>query len=477
MRSLAAIFGVIACGGGAVPPAVVGDQPTDTFVAKPPAQTPDRDRTEKKAAPDPLFPERKAGWDELSAAGKKAADSLAREYLPFATTAKTPRRAVSALIAMAEATAGAAELSGDRVDAKPGSIYFWSGPGGDAAAIVRVGSRPITDGVRLVVAAVDAPRIDLKQNPVYDEAGITMLDTYFYGAVEWQSWLVTAMALYVYAARPGSSSGNIDLVVGEAETDPVLSIPDLLPHLSGRVQRKQVVDSAERLDAVAASSRAALTEFLSGHGVDDRAFQDAEASLVPAGPAVFVGVDRALIAGYGHSHRALAFAATRALLDENAPTHAAMVVVISKLETESTGSSGPAFVKTALSRALGALSEHGRDIDILDTRRAYSRSSAVISARIEAAERNKGIAMNTRADDALPDATRRAIDRMAASGAQLQVTFDASWQGDTRRLAALDIDAVGVALPTTGYGTPMELLSVLDLYSGYLAMRGWMTAK
>jgi aspartyl aminopeptidase len=303
-----------------------------------------------------------------------------------------------------------------------------------------------------------------------------MFDTFFYGDVDWKSWLVTPMALHVYAARPGSSSGDVDLVIGEAETDPVLSIPDLLPHLSGKAQRKQVVDSPERLDAIAAGSRAALDTFLSSQGIDVRTFEDAEVYLLPAGPAVFVGVDRGLIAGYGHSHRALAFAATRALLAEEAPEYTSAVILISNSEI-GTGASGPAFIQTALSRVLGALSKDGSDTDVLDTRRAYARSAVLMSARIEAAERNKGIAMNTRADDALPDATRRAIDRMTSTGAQVQVTFDKSWQSQTRKLAALDMDAVGIGLPTTGHGTPMELISVLDLYSGHLALRGWMTAK
>lgn len=453
------------------PPASVGEVPSDTFREnKPPEHADD------KPPPDPLFPERKAGWGELSSEDEKLADRLAVEYVELATAGKTPRRAVAALVKLAS-EAGSTELPADKSAAEPGALFSWVRPGGDAGLVLRVGKRPVTDGMRMIIAAVDSPRIDLKQTPVYDKAGLIMLDTFFYGPVDYKSWLVTPMALYLYAARPGSATGDIELVVGEAETDPVLSIPDLLPHLSRKVQRNAIVDSPERLDAVAASSRAALIAFLSGHAIDERTFEDAEAYLLPAGPATLVGADRGLIAAYGHSHKVLAFAAVKALLDEAEPDRTSVVVFVSNSHVEGGGPGGMPFVKTAISRILGALSEAGAETDLLDTRRTYARSAALLAARIEVAERNKGVAINTRADDALPAATRTAIDRMVAGGAQVQVTYDGSWQSATRSLGVLDIDAVGVGLPTTGYGTPMELLSVLDLLSGYRGFRGWITAQ
>jgi aspartyl aminopeptidase len=415
---------------------------------------------------DPLFPARQVGWAEVDAAGRARAAKLAAEYRDFLSAAKTPRRAVASLVALAKA-AGATELAAGQ-DGQPGTLYYAVGPGGDAAVFVRAGSQPIARGMRIVVAGIDAPRIDLKQTPVFDKANLAMLDTFVYGEIDAKRWLVTPLALYVHRGRPGAV---VDFSIGEAEGEPVFSIPDLLPHLSSKVQAEQVVDSFERLDAVGAGTRAAWTQLLAERGIDDGMLAEVEAYLVPAGPAVLAGVDGAMISGYGHRHRALAWGAVRALLDEAAPEQTAVVIALSKLEIGGTGSSGLGFATTAISRAIEALA--GPELDVLDVRRAYARS-AMLASDGAPGEVNHGVAIDARADDAMPDATRRAIDRFTAGGAQHQLLFDGSGDSAANELAELDIDAVGVSVPTQGEPGPIELLSALDLYSGYLACRAWM---
>jgi aspartyl aminopeptidase len=409
----------------------------------------------------------------VDAAGHARAAALAASYAAFLGAGKTPRRAVSGLLALAAEQARA-------IDAAPtataGELLTWVGPGGDAVALIRVGRRPVTDGMRIVVAGIDAPRIDLKQSPIYDRANLAMLDTAVYGQIDAKSWLATPLALYLYASRRGAASGDVDLAIGDAEGEPVLAIADLLPHLSGKAQAQQVVDSLERLDAIGAGSRAGLSAFLDAHGLDAASLSDAEVSLVPAGPAVPVGVDGALIAGYGHRHRGLAWAAVRALVDEPTPENTSVVIAVSKLAIGGTGSSGLAFVQTAASLVLERLGAEGDAIDALGTRRAYARSSLLVSVPLDG-KQNEGVILSARADDALPDSTRRAIDRFTEGGAQLQIVFDVAGHDASRQLSSLDLDAVGVALPTTGNGGPIELLSALDLYSGYLACRAWFARR
>jgi aspartyl aminopeptidase len=421
-----------------------------------------------------VFPQRIQGWDAVDSATAERIGRFAGEYADFLATAKTPRRAVSGLVALFQD--GATELTpGKRPARAPGSRYFFVSPGGDAAAFVRLGETPLEQGARVIVAAVDAPHIQLKQVPGYSKAGLVMLDTELYGDLDLESWLSRPLALYLHVARPGAADGGLDVIVGEAASDPVLLIPDLAPHLSRKAQGRQIVDSPERMDAVAARSRHAWAGFLASQGLDERTLAQAEASLVPAGRPEFIGVDRALLSGHGHSHRAFAYAAVRALSEAGAGKNAAVVIVVSRAAVRGEGSSGWDFVKTGLSHVLGALSEKGAALDILDTRRMYARSAALVTAPLTG-ELGKGLILDPRSDDAVPRATRTALDSLTRAGAQYQMSEKGGW-GPARRLSSLDMDFVDIAIPTKGKGAPVELLSTLDLYQAWLAATSWLAGS
>lgn len=462
MWRVALIF-VVACGG----------RPPAPSVAETPAPAPatgEAPATADKA--DPLFPAHEHGWKALDAAGRQQARALADDYAGFLDAGRTPRRAVAGLIDRFGATELAA---GARAPAEPGTRFWFVAPGGDAAALVRVGSRPLADGLRILVAAVDAPRIDLKQSPVQAEGGLIMLDTYLYGPLDLAAWLTRPLALHLHAARPGASAGAIDLVIGDGPDEPVLVIPDLLPHLSRHVQGTAIVDRPERMDAIAARSLEGLVATLREQGLDESVFADAEVSLVPAAAPAFIGVDRALLAGYGHGHRALAFAAMRALVDGPTPAHTAVVVLVSKNQIGGTGATGVAFVEPALRRVIAALHPVAEP-DVLDVSRVLARSQALVARRLEG-ERNHGVIFDVSSDDALPAAMRRVLDAVRGAGAQVQIVSEGGWGSDARVLAGLDFDAVDIGLPLEGAGTPLELLSVLDLHAGYLAAIGWLTGS
>ena len=431
-------------------------------------------RPGKAGKAETLFPKGKRGWAIVDKATMGQVDSFAVGYASYLAAAKTPRKAVAELVKMFGD--GASRLEPGARPARAAGGRFWLiGAGGDMAAFAVLGKRPIEDGARIVVASVDAPRIELKQAPIRSKAGMLMLDTVLHGQVDLASWLAQPLALYLYAARPGAQDGAVDLVVGEAESDPILVIPDVLPHLSRRVQKKSIVDSAERMDAVAASSHAKWTRFLSKQGMDEQVLTHAEASLVPAGPARFVGVDRALLAGYGHSSRAFAYAAVRALANSKTSDHTAIVILVSREVTGDREASHMAFVKTALSQLSSALSERGEALDALETRRFYARSAALVSARFKGTP-SLGLVLSPRSDDAVPRATRRVLDVLDAGKIQYQM-HDERARGNARALSVLDMDAVDISIPTSGYGTPREVLSTLDLYQAHQACARWLTLK
>lgn len=477
-RTLAALALVAGCSGGPRPPAPVEPAPAVTPapnadpIELPPETVPAGEGEADEEVDPAAYPDKKTGWKHVDDATRALIDAYAVDYASFLSTAKTPRKAVAELLA----AFGAATYleAGDTPETAAGSRLYFSTSGGDAAAFVVAGKRPVEEGARIIIAAVDAPRIDLKQSPIYDEAGFAMLDTFLYGDLDLKSWLSQPLALHLYAARPGAKDGDVDLVVGEDPTDPVFVIPDLLPHLSRKVQRRKIVDSAERMDAIGARTRKALVEYLAGEGIDEAIFATAEASLVPAGPAQLIGVDRAMVAGYGHSHRAFAYAAVRALAAAEAPMHTAIVIVISKSQIGYTGDSGTGFVKSAMSRIIGALAASGIDSDVLDTRRIYTRSAALIAHRSKG-QLNDGLILDPGSDDALPEATRRVLDTLDGAGAAYQLADEPSWGSPARSLATLDMDVVQIAIPTTGHSSPLELMSTLDLYQAHLAGTAWLT--
>lgn len=254
----------VACGAPASGPTATG--PTSAPASSAEESAPDAaksaksaksDQSEKKAE-DPLFPTRKKGWKSLASDDRSAAVAMAADYLDFIDRAKTPRRAITALVDVAREVGGAALDSSAASGPKPGGLYYFVARGGDAAALYRRGIQPVSDGVQLIVVSVDAPRVELKQTPVYEKHGIAMMQTALHGRLDWKSWMVHPIALYVFVDR--GAGRPTDVVIGEAADDPVLSIPDLLPHLSRGVQRRDnPVDSPERLDALAGAGRAAST--------------------------------------------------------------------------------------------------------------------------------------------------------------------------------------------------------------------------
>jgi aspartyl aminopeptidase len=407
-----------------------------------------------------LFPESKAGWKHVDRATRARIDELARDYVGFLARSKTPRRAVAALVDVFRA-AGAAPL-GDSLEA--GQRAFWIAPGGDAALLVIGGRGGAAAGVRAVVAAVDGPRIDLKQVPLYQHDTAAMLDTALYGQLTLESWLVRPLALYLYLARPKP----IELAIGEAPGDPVFDIPDVPIHLARTVQSKErPVADPERMDAYAGVSAAAVRAALRARGLGEADLVEAEAYLVPAGPPALIGVDRAMVAGYAQSQLALAYLATRALAAA-APDQATLaVILVSKSQVDNAGATGVGFVGRALSRALSAL---GGELDILASRRAHARSALLVAATAKGAP-NAGLVLSPEADDALPVARRRALDRFERVRVPVQI---GEGESDAAvNLGALDVDAVALSIPVKSRGAPLELCSTLDLHYALSGLASW----
>ena len=296
---------------------------------------------------------KKANVFEAKSADERAAMmAFANDYKAWLDVSKTEREAVSETEAILKA-AGFKEYSlGDKVNA--GDKLYLNNRGKSIFAMT-IGSEPIENGVRIMASHVDAPRIDLKPNPLFDNEGIGYFKTHYYGGIRKYQWTTIPLALHGVVTKADGTVVNV--TIGEDAGDPVLCISDLLPHLAKDQNQKTLGQAftGEGLNIMICSSpyidedgeiadegvklnvMAILNE---KYGIVETDFISAELSVVPAGKSVDVGLDRWLIGGYGHDDRCCAYTSIRALLDASDSVHTNIVVLADKEEVGSCGVTG-----------------------------------------------------------------------------------------------------------------------------------------
>ena len=269
-----------------------------------------------------------------------------------------------------------------------------------------IGKTPSAKGIRVVGGHTDAPRLDLKPRPVYEKGGVVYFDTHMYGGIKKYQWLVLPLALYGVIVRKDGS--KVEVAIGDDPKDPVFMISDILPHL-GKDQEKKTIKEffpAEDMDVIAATDadsayagdkekdkkgeavRKSFVELLKKkYDVTEEDLLSAELEIVPAGLPREVGLDRSLIAAYGHDDRVCAYAGLSALLDvakaKTPPVRTCACILCDKEEIGSTGASGmeSSFFENTVAELLDRESSGSRDIDV---RRALE-ASTMLSADVTAA--------------------------------------------------------------------------------------------
>lgn len=308
-------------------------------------------------------------------------------YMDFLAKGKTERRCYAAAIELLT-KAGFKELSTLKT-LKPGD-RVWRGYHAKTLMACVIGQTPSAAGIRVVGGHTDAPRLDLKPRPVYEKGGLVYFDTHVYGGIKKYQWLVLPLALYGVIVKTDGTV--VEVAVGDEPGDPVFLISDILPHL-GKDQEKKTQKEffpAEDLDVVAGlGERAALVKLLGAkYGVTEEDLLSAELEIVPAGGPREVGLDRALIAAYGHDDRVCAYAGLSALVDiaraKTPPTRTCACILCDKEEIGSEGASGMAssFFENTVAELIEREGRGGaRDIDV---RRALE-ASTMLSADVTAA--------------------------------------------------------------------------------------------
>lgn len=287
-------------------------------------------------------------WDVLSDDEKRAAEDLCGLYKEFLTEAKTERLATRRILQAAEASRF------ERYRPGAGQKRYYLSLNQKSTALVIRGEKSALEGMRVVGSHVDAPRFDLKQNPLYEEAEVGMFKTHYYGGIKKYQWFARPLALYGTIVLGNGKA--IDLAVGDKEGDPVFTIADLLPHLARKQRDAKVGDAfeAEKMNIVLGSIpvpgsdkdskeriKLNLLRLLNErYGIVEEDFISAEIEVVPAGPARDVGLDRSLVGAYGQDDRICAFTSLKAMVDMEAPSCSCVALYFDKEEIGSDGATG-----------------------------------------------------------------------------------------------------------------------------------------
>ena len=453
---------------------------------------------EKKLS-EALSYKKKSVYEAADADRISAAMAYSEDYKKYLDNSKTEREAVKTSIALAEKFGYTEYSLGDKISA--GDKKYYNNRGKNLY-LFSVGSEPINNGIRITAAHIDAPRIDLKQCPLYEDEGMAFFKTHYYGGIRKYQWLATPLSLHGVVARPDGSV--VDICVGEDDTDPIFYITDLLPHLAhkqGRAPIDEAIDG-EKLNILVGSApyeedgdRSIKLNVLrllnEKYGITEEDFLSAELSLVPSAKARDVGFDRALIGAYGHDDRVCAYPALTALLEANDSIHTNLCILADKEETGSDGNSGMQCelmldIINELAANLGgnpALVRANSKCLSADVSAAYDPNFSDVYEKKNAAIMSSGVVLTkftgARGKSSTNDASAEFIGFLRSIFAKENVVWQTAELGKVdcggggtvaKYIAKHNIDTVDLGVGVISMHAPYEVIAKVDLYEAYKAM-------
>lgn len=292
---------------------------------------------------------RKNVYEEISDKEKKKMLDICEEYRRFISYHKTERECVKGIICAAQEFGYVPLESKDTL--KAGDKVYAVNRGKNVFMAV-IGNEDITNGVNIAGAHIDSPRLDLKQNPLYENTDMALLKTHYYGGLKKYQW--TAIPLAIHGVVITSDGEKHEISIGEGKNDPVFCVTDLLPHLAREQMSKKMSEGieGEKLNVLIAGmpynddevkekvKLTALKYLNDKYGMCEKDFQSAEIEIVPAGEARNVGLDESFIGGYGQDDRVCAFTTLKGILDIENPRRTAVAFFADKEEIGSMGNTG-----------------------------------------------------------------------------------------------------------------------------------------
>ena len=446
--------------------------------------------------------EKKTVYEKAGANIVKQAYEYAKGYAQYLDAAKTEREAVAESIAMAEKAGFRPYTFGAPM--KPGDKFYYNNREKNIY-LFKIGSEPINNGIRITAAHIDSPRLDLKQVPMYEDGGMCYLKTHYYGGIRKYQWLARPLALHGVVVKENGEI--VKVTVGENETDPVLYIADLLPHLAASQADKPLSKAfdAEKLNVLVGSEpldgedkdavKAGVLQYLyDNYGIVEEDLLSAELSLVPAGKARDVGFDRSMISAYGHDDRVCAYPSLTAMIDADEQKHTTMCILVDKEETGSDGVTGMQSalitdIITEITKALGgneATVRANSKCLSSDVAAAFDPNYADVYERRNSALVGCGVAMckytGSRGKSGTSDASaelggwvRRCFNSAGVVWQTCELgKVDAGGGGTVAKyMANHNIDTIDVGVGVLSMHAPFEVISKVDLYEAYRAFHAF----
>ena len=408
-------------------------------------------------------------------ADKKPVFDFCEGYKEFMSLCKTERECTDEIIKQAK-KAGFKNL--DTVIEKGETLKkgdkVYANNMGKALALFVIGEKPIQEGMRILGAHIDSPRLDLKQNPLYEEAEQALLDTHYYGGVKKYQWVTLPMALHGVVVKEDGTKVNV--VIGESKDDPVVGISDLLIHLSAKQMQKKATEviEGENLNVLVGSiplegeetegvKENILSILKEKYEIEEKDFVSAELEVVPAGEARDFGLDRSMIMAYGQDDRVCAYPSYKAI---EAVTEAEYTSVCLLVDKEEIGS-------------VGATGMHSR---------FFENTVAEVMEKNNCAFLGHGLTFNkytgSRGKSGSNDANPEYIARLRRVMDEQNVSFQTAELGKVDVggggtiayiLAAYDMDVIDSGVAVLNMHAPWEIASKVDIYEAYKGYQAFLT--
>lgn len=471
--------------------------------------------------------ERKNAWETYDEGQLEGLEKLNREYREFLDNSKTERECIDTIVNTIEAE-GYQELEGlmesGRKLQEGDKVYsVWMNK---SIVMFQMGKKPMTEGLNILGAHIDSPRLDVKQNPLYEDGGMAYLDTHYYGGVKKYQWVTLPLAIHGVVVKKDGTT--VELNVGENDDDPVFFVSDLLIHLAGEQLKKDAarVIEGEALDLIVGSRpisikgdaenktdekeekkekakeavKAGILDILKKtYDMEEEDFLSAELEIVPAGKAREAGFDRSMILAYGQDDRVCAFTSMRAMLDMKQTDRTLCCILVDKEEIGSMGATGmqSRFFEDAVAE-LCALTGEGELVKVRRTlHNSYMLSSDVSAAydplyadafeKKNTAYFGKGLVLNKYTGSRGKNGTS---DANAEYVAKLRKVFDDNEIGfQTAEMGKVDLGGGGtIAYIMANYGmnvidsgvavlsmhAPHEVTSKSDIYEVYKGYKAFL---
>ncbi len=448
----------------------------------------------------------KTVWEKYDENQMKACFELGEGYKHYISVGKTERLCVNETIKLAKEqgfvdlddviASGKKLVAGDRVYAQNM---------GKNICLFVVGKQPLTQGMNILGAHIDSPRLDLKQKPLYEDHGLVLMDTHYYGGVKKYQWVAMPMALHGVVCKKDGTV--VEISIGENENDPVVGISDLLIHLSADQMSKtgaRVVEG-EDLNVLVGSipakgegkdlvKKAILDLFQQQYGIEEDDFISAELQIVPAGKARDYGLDRSMIIGYGHDDRVCAYASLIATFESNTPDRTSCCILVDKEEVGSEGATGmhSRFFENTVAELMNCVGEYS-ELQLRRAMAACKMLSSDVSAGFDpnypsvnemknTAFFGCGVCFNkytgSRGKSGCNDANPEFIAQLRDVMDQFDIQFQTAELGKVDQggggtiayiLANFNMQVIDAGVPVQNMHAPWEVVSKADLYESYRA--------